>query len=101
MAILKIKDENGKWIGVPAIKGEPGADGKDGRTPEKGTDYWTEEDKAEVKTFVDESVVSLEKVLQDILEAIQNGGTTSSIIEEIEQLIVSYFETKTAGEVEE
>lgn len=100
MAVLKIKDENGNWTSVPAIKGEPGADGKDGRTPEKGTDYWTEEDKAEVKTFVDESVVDLENVLQDILEAIQTGGPTSSTIEEIEQLIVSYFETKTVEEVE-
>ena len=46
------------------------------------------------------SVKDLEKVLQDILEAIQNGGTTSMTIEEIERLIVSYFETKTVEEVE-
>ena len=89
MAILKIKNENGEWIGVPAIVGPPGekgADGtmtfedlteeqreqlrgpqgiqgpqgdigpvgpegpagKDGYTPERGVDYWTEEDKAEI-----------------------------------------------------
>ena len=43
---------------------------------------------------------NLENVLRDILSAIQNGGTTSSTIEEIEQLIVSYFENKTVEEVE-
>jgi hypothetical protein len=42
----------------------------------------------------------LDNVLRDILEAIQNGGTTSNTIEEIEQLIVSYFENKTVEEVE-
>lgn len=46
-------------------------------------------------------VSGLEKVLKDILEAIQQGGTTSMVIEEIEQIIVSYFENKTVGEVEE
>lgn len=46
------------------------------------------------------SVTELDNVLRDILEAIQNGGTTSMVIEEIEQLIVSYFENKTVGEVE-
>ena len=91
MPILKIKDETGKWVDVPALKGD---------TPVKGVDYWNEEDKEEVKGFVDNSVSDLEVVLQDILEAIQKGGTTSSTIEEIEQLIVSYFETKTVEEVE-
>jgi hypothetical protein len=92
MAVLKIRDENGNWINIPSIKGD---------TPVKGVDYWNEEDKQEVKGFVDNSVMELENVLRDILEAIQNGGTTSMIIEEIEQLIVSYFENKTVGEVEE
>ena len=68
MPILKIKDENGKWVAVPVVNG---------------------------------SIETLEILLQDILEAIQNGGTTSSTIAEIEQLIVSYFETKTVEEVEE
>jgi hypothetical protein len=47
-----------------------------------------------------ENITELEKVLKDILEAIQNGGTTSMVIEEIEQIIVSYFENKTVEEVE-
>ena len=36
---------NGSDVG---LKGDKGADGKDGKTPVKGTDYWTESDKAEI-----------------------------------------------------
>ena len=32
--------------GEPGPQGEPGATGKDGYTPVKGTDYWTDTDKA-------------------------------------------------------
>ena len=91
MSILKVKDGNGQWLDIPAIKGD---------TPVKGVDYWNEEDKEEVKSFIDEDVADLESLLRDILVAIQKGGTTASTVEEIEQLIVSYFETKTVEEVE-
>ena len=30
------------------------ANGKNGYTPQKGVDYWTEEDKAEIETYIDE-----------------------------------------------
>lgn len=76
MAILKIKDENGNFIGVPVIQGEKGEDGKmsfedlteeqkaslkgetgaSGYTPVKGVDYFTEEDKNEIKTYIDEQL---------------------------------------------
>jgi hypothetical protein len=85
-------------------KGEQGLAGKDGEngdTPVKGVDYWNEEDKKEVKGFIANYVAALETVLQNILEVIQKGGQTATTIAEIEELIVSYFETKTAGEVEE
>lgn len=32
-------------------------DGKDGYTPVRGKDYWTEEDKAEIKSYVDEAIL--------------------------------------------
>lgn len=85
-------------------KGEQGLAGKDGEngdTPVKGVDYWNEEDKKEVKGFIANYVAALETVLQNILEVIQKGGQTATTISEIEELIVSYFENKTAGEVEE
>lgn len=34
--------------GDPGTPGQPGADGADGHTPEKGVDYWTAEDQAEI-----------------------------------------------------
>jgi hypothetical protein len=82
------------------FNGKDGEVGPDGKTPVKGTDYWTEADKEEIKEFIDEDVADLETLLRNILLTIQNGGTTSNTIAEIEQLIVSYFENKTVGEVE-
>lgn len=35
----------------------PGADGKDGYTPVRGIDYWTEEDKEEIRTYVEEAIL--------------------------------------------
>lgn len=58
MAILKLRDNNGNIIEIPAIQGpkgdtgEPGANGADGYTPVKGTDYYTEADKAEMVDLV-------------------------------------------------
>lgn len=49
---------------------------------------------------LEDTLNNLQKVLKDILEAIQKGGTTSNTIAEIEQIIVSYFENKTVEEVE-
>ena len=31
--------------------------GSDGRTPVRGVDYWTDEDKAEIKSYVDEAIL--------------------------------------------
>lgn len=68
-SILKVKI-NGEWVEIPVLqgeKGEPGpkgdrgeqglrgpsgADGADGYTPVKGTDYFTEADKAEMVNAV-------------------------------------------------
>lgn len=52
--------------GEKGDKGEPGKDGKDGKdgidgedgyTPVRGTDYWTDADKAEIKSYVDEAIL--------------------------------------------
>ena len=39
---------NGSDVGLKGDKGDTGATGADGYTPVKGTDYWTESDKAEI-----------------------------------------------------
>ena len=41
--------------GEPGIRGESGADG---HTPERGIDYWTDADKAEIKNYVDEAILN-------------------------------------------
>ena len=52
--ILKLWNEKTKqYESVPALTGKQG---EPGRTPEKGTDYWTEADKQEV---VDSTIDSL------------------------------------------
>ena len=50
MAILRVKDDNGNVIDIPAIKGD------NGYTPQKGVDYWTDADKAEIKAYVDQQL---------------------------------------------
>ena len=50
----KLSDANGKLqyngsdVGLKGDKGDTGAPGADGKTPIKGTDYWTAADKAEI-----------------------------------------------------
>ena len=45
--VCKVWDaEQGKYVGIPAIKG------MDGKTPVIGTDYWTEADKQEIVNSV-------------------------------------------------
>lgn len=51
--------------GPQGVPGAPGAPGQDGHTPVKGTDYWTETDKAEM--------------VADVIAAIPGGGGGSGL----------------------
>ena len=53
--------------GQQGPQGEPGTPGQDGHTPVKGTDYWTETDKAEM--------------VADVIAAIPGGGGGSGLPE--------------------
>ena len=53
--------------GQQGPQGAPGAPGQDGHTPVKGTDYWTETDKAEI--------------VADVIAAIPGGGGGSGLPE--------------------
>lgn len=51
---------NGVDTGKPSTgrQGPAGKNGKDGHTPVRGTDYWTEEDIATIKGYVDEAILN-------------------------------------------
>lgn len=58
---VKMSDEPGDWsdpIPFQGPAGKDGEDGQDGYTPVRGTDYWTEEDIATIKTYVDEAIIN-------------------------------------------
>lgn len=46
---------DGKKVNIK--NGTNGAKGADGKTPVRGTDYWTDADKAEIKSYVDEAIL--------------------------------------------
>lgn len=52
---------NGVWRGVQGFTGPAGPQGKDGKTPVKGTDYWTAADKQEIVDDVLSSIVDGEE----------------------------------------
>ena len=43
--------------GKDGQNGQDGKDGQDGYTPARGTDYWTPDDIAEIKSYVDEAIL--------------------------------------------
>lgn len=52
--------DSGEFKGDKGDKGDPGKDGSpgaDGYTPVRGTDYWTEDDIAEIKSYVDDAIL--------------------------------------------
>lgn len=56
-ATFTVKNGSKGSQGNPGKDGSPGADGSDGYTPARGTDYWTDADKAEIKSYVDEAIL--------------------------------------------
>lgn len=44
-----------------------GVDGEEGYTPVKGVDYWTEADKAEIKSYIDTEIGNIDGVLEEII----------------------------------
>ena len=54
----ELKDHFSSEGGGSGKDGKDGKDGVDGYTPVKGTDYWTDADKAEIKVYVDEAILN-------------------------------------------
>ena len=55
MVSIKNSDASADWS---APVGFQGPAGKDGKTPVRGTDYWTENDIAVIKSYVDEAILN-------------------------------------------
>ena len=59
MAILKIKDKDGKVQEILAIQG---------KKPVKGVDYWTKADIQEIQQYVDNQLEEIRKTLEQLLQ---------------------------------
>ena len=55
MVYIKDSDTEGDWSEPVGFQGPAG---KDGVTPERGKDYWTEEDISTIKSYVDEAIIN-------------------------------------------
>lgn len=55
---IGLVDTGVKAKGDKGDTGDAGKNGSDGKTPVRGTDYWTEADKAEIKSYVDEAILN-------------------------------------------
>jgi hypothetical protein len=55
MVYIKSSDDPGDWSEPVGFQGPAG---KDGYTPVRGTDYWTEEDISTIKSYVEESIIN-------------------------------------------
>ena len=89
-AEISITDVNGTTTatvsnGKDGKDGTDGVDGNDGYTPQRGIDYWTEEDKAEIKGYVDDKTGDIETALDDI-EAIAKGRATGYVFDTVDDM---------------
>ena len=72
--------------GEPGIPGEPGPAGADGKTPERGVDYYTDADKEEMVDMVLDSIPKVGKVTTDreatktTMTLAMKDGTSSVIV---------------------
>lgn len=60
MSVLKLRGANGNWVAVPSLRGE------NGYSPIRGKDYWTDEDIAEMKSYMDDEILGREITTEDL-----------------------------------
>lgn len=49
--------DTASWVDVGPLQGPPGTQGQPGATPVRGTDYWTPDDIAAIKSYVDDAIL--------------------------------------------
>lgn len=94
MDILRVKDpKTGEWNAIPAIQGEAG------KTPVKGVDYWTEEDKQEIVQDVLSNIPQYEGSFEitPAVEAqtLETGGKTMA--NDLEINPIPFYETSNSS----
>ncbi len=62
--------------------GKNGVDGKDGYTPQKGVDYWTDADKADIKAYVAPLIVNVTVYADGAVELDKTDSEISSAYED-------------------
>ena len=75
---ITFTDAKGTHV-ISLMNGAKGDTGADGYTPIRGTDYWTDTDKAEVKGYVDDLVGDISSALDELhtyAQNIVNGGNS-------------------------
>lgn len=55
--VLRIRGEDGQMHDIPAISGPKG---DPGYTPQRGVDYWTQEDIAQINAYIDQQLGVIE-----------------------------------------
>lgn len=74
MSLLNIQDqETGTWRKILCLRG------KDGHTPVKGTDYYTEEEKAELEAFITQELTKRGQLKPEFVSSIEECVDTSKI----------------------
>ena len=68
MAVLYVRDADGKFVPIPALSGAKGD------TPVRGVDYWTEEDVKQIQGYIDNQIADVERDLSTLSEEIVDQG---------------------------
>ena len=73
MAILKIRDKDGKVYEIPVLKGDRG------EKPIKGMDYWTEEDRQEIQGYIVEELAKRSQLKPEFANDISECTDTNKL----------------------
>lgn len=68
MAVLYVRDQNGKLVPIPSLRG------RKGDTPVRGVDYWTEEDVRQIQGYIDDKISDVSDEVDKLNEEIVDQG---------------------------
>ena len=97
--VITVTKTDGSSATFKVKNGSKGSKGDPGKTPEKGTDYWTEEDKTEIKEYVADVVPTKTSELENDSKYIQNADLEKLTlgINPADGLVYIYIDGKAIG----